>query len=515
MSKQILALEKIDQLFTIESLREYLEKHKSIKLIVKCDMFCGSNSNLSIADDYLFSLFLGESIYPFCSSISCAVNLSSIEFDLSVGNACELGLILLRFSEVSYSEGKDDSDETIFDSFHELKMDFQNQLFDSNKPRVIFHELADSYMANLVAGNCDLSLSENDLRSLYKDYPEEEFGFWHSFLSPYLNYDLYSSPWAWIIPYDANKNEEPHNIEPLLLSYGGMSENFIMEEADNLVFNSLPSIVLSQSVMMKFPRMGFNIAQKCAYSILKKNNTSLPSIDSGFYSNSNPKVNHFRDVKTHQILLSEDGSLMIVRDDLAQYIFFVDHYGYSSATEISLKNIDVSVEQDYQNAFDIIADRLSYLAGNHIDISCPWNKLDDELFEQLCYDLITYSSNFDLDTRQKMGKSRSRDGGRDIEVYTRSRFNQPKSKWIVQCKLLQRSSTLAGSKVQVSDVIDQYGAEGFWIMTNGVIDATLHDKLDGIARNRKIGIEKWDYLKIERILAKPKYQNIRKRYFGG
>ena len=110
--------------------------------------------------------------------------------------------------------------------------------------------------------------------------------------------------------------------------------------------------------------------------------------------------------------------------------------------------------------------------------------------------------------------SRSRDGGRDIEVYTRSRFNQPKSKWIVQCKLLQRSATLAGSKVQVSDVIDQYGAEGFWIMTNGVIDATLHDKLDGIARNRKIGIEKWDYLKIERILAKPKYQNIRKRYFG-
>lgn len=514
MSTQILALEKIDQLFTIESLCEYLESHKSIKLIVKCEMFGSANSNLSIADDYLFSLFLGESIYPFCSSISCLVNLRSIDFDLSVENPCELGIILLRFSEVCYSEGKDDCNETILDSFQELKINFQNKLFESNKPRLIFHELADSYMANLVAGESDLDYDEDSVKSHYSLHPEEEFGFWHSFLSPYLNYDLYSSTWAWIIPYHANKSEEPHNIETLLLSYGGMSENFIMEEADNLVFNSLPSIVLSQSVMMQFPRIGFNIAQKCAYSIFEKDITSLLSIDSDSYSNFNPKVNHFRDVKTHQILLSEDGSLMTIRDNLAQYIFFVDHYDYSSDAEISLKNLDISVEQDYQNTFDIIADKLSYLAGNHIDISCPWNKLDDELFEQLCYDLITYSSNFDLDTRQKMGKSRSRDGGRDIEVYTQSRFNQPKSKWIVQCKLLQRSATLAGSKVQVSDVIDQYGAEGFWIMTNGVIDATLHDKLDGIARNRKIGIEKWDYLKIERILAKPKYQNIRKRYFG-
>lgn len=379
MSTQILALEKIDQLFTIKSLCEYLENYKSIKLVVNCVTFCSANSNLDIATDYLFSLFLGESIYPFCESISYVITSYTIEFDLYVEKAHDLAEILFKFSEVCYSKGnneiilssseviyskddEDDYDEAIFDSFHELIIDFRSKLFNPIKPKIFFHELADSYMANLIAGESDLDYDKDAVKSHYNLHPEEEFGFWHSFLSPYLNYDLYSSPWAWIIPYNANKNEEPHNIEPLLLSYGGISENFIMEEADNLVFKSLPPIVLSQSVMMQFPRMGFNIAQKCAYSILKKDNISLLSIDSDSYSSFNQKINHFRDVKTHQILLSEDGSLMIIRDDLAQYIFFVDHYDYSSDTEISLKNLDTSVEQDYQNAFDIIADKREHLS---------------------------------------------------------------------------------------------------------------------------------------------------------
>jgi len=512
MSTQILlALEKIDQLFTIDSLCEYLENHRSIKLIVNCSMFCSANSNLSIADDYLFSLFLGESIYPFCRSISCVVNLRSIDFDLSVEKPCELGIILLRFSEVCYSEGKTDCDETILDRFQELKIDFQNKLFESNKPKIFFHELADSYMANLVAGNCDSSLSENGLTSLYENHPEEEF-FWHSFVSPYVGYDVYTSYesfYPWIIPY----NFEPHDLEELLLSYGGIGEHLpILEKADKVIFNNLPPIILSNSMMIPFPESDFKTAQKCAYSILSKSDSTLRPLNATHHSNVY-RINDVQDVKIHHNLVSEDGSLMIIKDDLAQYVFFQN---YSSDSEFSLITFDTSLEQDYQHTFDLIADKLSSLAGYSVDISCPWEKLNDELFEQLCYDLIEYSLIFDKDTRQKMGKSRSRDGGRDIEVYTRSRLNKPKSKWIVQCKLLQkRAATLAGSKVQqVSDVIDQYGAEGFWIMTNGVIDATLHDKLDGIARNRKIGIEKWDYLKIERILAKPKYQNIRKRYFG-
>jgi hypothetical protein len=358
-------------------------------------------------------------------------------------------------------------------------------------------------MANWIMGKDDLHdpcLDQAKIQSIYDTNPEEEFDFWHSFISPYVSYNVYVSSWAWIVPYSSNKGEVPHNLEQLLLSYGGIGKKLpVMEEADSFLVGTLPPVVLSNSAIMRFPREGFSIAQKCAFSILQKSE-SLPP-------------HYLQNVESHQILISEDGSLMIIRDSLAQYIFFVNNR-YSSETELTLQSLASSIEQDYQNAFDRLADRLSSLAGNHADISCPWEKLDDELFEQLCYDLIVYSSNFDPDTRQKMGKSRSRDGGRDIEIYTQSRWDKPRVKWIIQCKLLSRGATLSGAKVQVSDVIDQYGAEGFCIMTTGVIDATLHDKLDGIERNRKICVEKWDYLKIERVLAKPKYQNIRKRYFG-
>jgi len=514
MSTQILVLKEIDKLFTVDSLKEYFKIYKSIKLTVDCRMFRSANSNLSIADDYLFALFLGESIYPYCSSISYCENSQSIDFDFYVEEICDLASILMMFAY--QCNGENESDEERDNYYMDLQMQFQEKLFDSNIPtsKIFFPQLADNYVANTIAGKSDYCYDEDIIQSIYKSSPEEEFEFWRSFFSYYIGYPLYTSSWAWLIPYNANKGEEPHNLEELLLSYGGFGKELpFMEEADSFVFKNLPTIVLSNSAMMLFPKIGFNIAQKCAYSILRKSDHSLPSIDSTAYSNLNLKINHFRDVKVHQTLLAEDGSFMIIRDDLAQYIFFIDHK-YSSESSLTLQHLDSSVEQDYQHTFDVIADRMSSLAGYDIDISCPWEKLDDESFEQLCYDLIEWDSYFDHETRQKMGKSRSRDGGRDIEVCTGSKLNKPVDKWIVQCKLLKKSTSLAGSKVQVSDVIDQYGAKGFWIMTNGVIDATLHDKLDGISKNRSIDIKKWGCLEIERILAKPKYKNIRKRYFG-
>jgi hypothetical protein len=499
MSTQILVLRGIDKLFTVDSLKEYFEVYKSIKLIVDCTMFRSANSNLSIADDYLFALFLGESIYPYCSSISYCENSQSIDFDFYVEEIDALASILMMFAY--QCNGENERDEERDNYYMNLKIQFQEKLFQLNKPKLFFHELADRYMGNIILGEDDLCLDENEIKALYNLHPEEEFSYYLSFVSPYIGYELYVSSWAWIIPYCINKGNKPHDLEQLLLKYGGIGDKLpVMEESFNLTIKNLPPIVLSESVMVAFPITDFNIAQKCAYSILRKNDQSLHPIDSKGYSNMN-KINSFKDVKIDQISISEDGKLMIIIDNLAQYIFFT-------------QSVNTSLEQKYQNNFDSLAEKLSALMGNDIDISCPWEKLDDELFEQLCYDLISYSSDFDLDTRHKMGKSRSRDGGRDIEVYTHSRLNKPKAKWIVQCKLLKKSTSLGGTKVQVSDVIDQFGAKGFWIMTNAVIDPTLHDKLDGIARTRSIDIEKWDCLKIERILAQPKYKNIRKRYFG-
>ena len=114
-----------------------------------------------------------------------------------------------------------------------------------------------------------------------------------------------------------------------------------------------------------------------------------------------------------------------------------------------------------------------------------------------------------------MGKSRSRDGGRDIIVYSRSRLGIPSCKWIVQCKLVKGKHSLSGGKVDVLAPVAQYGANGFCLMTSAIIDSTLFDKLEGVARNLSIQYKRdiWSGLRIERFLARPQHRNIRKRYF--
>ncbi|MBW4621212.1 MAG: hypothetical protein KME17_17870 [Cyanosarcina radialis HA8281-LM2] len=476
----------IEENLTIDLLKEYIKRHNNFK--VNITKFIGYNSNLDIADEYFFSLFLGERLYPFCESISYLEDSRNITFEICPKQ--------IKLNELT---------SFLFDFYSEWTIEFENSIDDFKislkKQKLFFPELADKYMANIIAGIDDVCLDEEELKSLYSENPEEKFEFWLSFISPHLGYDVYMSSWAWIIPYRSNRGEVPHDLGQALKLYGGVGKDLpMMEKADDFCVGNLPPVVLSNSAIMLFPRNGFSIARKCVLSILQKSESLQP-----YYLNN---------VEPYQVLLSEDGCLMIVKDYCAQYVFFIDRHCYSSESELSLKSLEYCVEQDYQNVFDRLTDKFISLSGNHVDISCPWEKIDDELFEQLCYDLIIYSSDFDPDTRHKMGKSRSRDGGRDIEIYTRSRWNEPRVKWIIQCKLLSRGATLSGAKVQVSDVLDQYGAGGFCIMTSGIIDATLHDKLDGIERNRRIGVEKWDYMKIERVLAKPKYQNIRKRYFG-
>jgi hypothetical protein len=167
----------------------------------------------------------------------------------------------------------------------------------------------------------------------------------------------------------------------------------------------------------------------------------------------------------------------------------------------------------FWDALDKFSEMVCKFEGNPINVKLNWSKFDDEQFEHLCYDIVLMSERFNPDTARKMGKSRSRDGGRDIEIYTRTRLNLPEKKWIVQCKFSKGDKALAGSKVSVSDVIDEYNVQGFCVMTNTLIDSTLHDKLERVAQNRHIEFDEWDILRIERTLSRPRYRNIKKRYF--
>jgi hypothetical protein len=111
-----------------------------------------------------------------------------------------------------------------------------------------------------------------------------------------------------------------------------------------------------------------------------------------------------------------------------------------------------------------------------------------------------------------MGKSRSRDGGRDIVVYTHERIGYKAEKFIFQCKLIKSDSSLTATKVlDISDIVEQYEADGYGIFTSGVIDATLFDKIDKIANKRQLKIALSSKYEMERDLSMlPK---LRDRYF--
>lgn len=195
-----------------------------------------------------------------------------------------------------------------------------------------------------------------------------------------------------------------------------------------------------------------------------------------------------------RVLLDKERSLLVASDQIAQYLFFGDSLPVVSPDVLSIILDSLPI--------------LSSLSGEQISISCPWHELDDDQFEELCYYVVL--AHFHPAKLAKMGKSRSRDGGRDI-VFEIVRLGKPNENWIVQCKLIRDGGSLTSRKVEVSDTIDQYGADGYCVMTTGLIDATLRDKLEGIKRNRKIQYETWSRLELERFLAR--HLDIVHRYF--
>ena len=111
-----------------------------------------------------------------------------------------------------------------------------------------------------------------------------------------------------------------------------------------------------------------------------------------------------------------------------------------------------------------------------------------------------------------MGLAKSRDGGRDILAYTHSRPGAAPQRWLAQCKYSAVKKTLGRNSVQLAELIDEYSPAGVIIATNLIVDAGLHDKTESIAQNRRVKIEVWDVLEIERRLNR--YPDLYKYYFA-
>jgi hypothetical protein len=366
-----------------------------------------------------------------------------------------------------------------------------------------FPELIDGYYANLINGAYYSEYDEVALFEEFRKYPEREFGYWLSPFSKSIGEDFYVSTDAWIVPQklDYFKALEASDWDVSKLKFS---------KADFLLIGDYSYLVNDDQIV--FFRFDYFLKAKICTSIaLNKEPDELSMKYDFFYltfsydrisDHFKNEYSSFLSIPSHRFeyFLSEFSEIALVKDGAYTYIFF------------ELDKVEGTKLLSLTEMFSKFFKRVSSKAGITSDIRCDWGKIDGESFEQLCYDIIYYNSKFDNRTIRKMGKSKSRDGGRDIEVYTHARPGRSPLKYIFQCKYQKPGTSLTGSKLRgVSDTIDQYGADGYGVMTSVVIDPTLYDKLDGISKNREIKLAHWSVYEIERFLVS--YPDIKKRYF--
>lgn len=335
-----------------------------------------------------------------------------------------------------------------------------------------FPEFIDSYYANLIHG---VYSEYKPKRSLYKKYPERAFGYWKSAASNSIGYTFYVSPEAWLVPKQAD-------FKKILKYYSDLEDEIILENAELYYYNdSKVYLTAFHAVRLKEPYYLVR-ARKCADALVKRE-LSKP---------------------TKKFMISEFGDLLIMDDDDFYFVYF--------SNEIYKFNFEES--KDIFASINPVYDKVQSLIGLSARIECDWSSLDDDSFEELCYDIVYYNPRFDSNTIQKMGKSRSRDGGRDIGVWTKSLPGQFPIYFIFQCKFIKPKSSLSASKLgNASNVILQYNAGGYGVFTTGVIDSTLYDMLKGFSNS--IGIdtkELWSIYELERFLAR--HPPLKNRYFS-
>jgi hypothetical protein len=308
---------------------------------------------------------------------------------------------------------------------------------------------------------------EEYLSSCFNKNPEWKYGFWKNHLPNTPKESVYCSSFCWIVKNDIDVNS-------VLSKHSGI-EYFVFDDADlirNLIINNFTAI---------------------DFNSLENFDLTLSFIDKLTGSSSS----NFK----FQVSQNTD----IVKVSYSEY--YIVYFSFQALRENALRKL-------YEKT-SLLKEKLSILLDISKDIYYDWNIFTDESFEELCHNIIYNDIRFDNQTIRKMGKSKSRDGGRDIVVWTKPLSGNLAKKYIIQCKLLQKSLTLSKSMMNnVSNVIMEYDADGYIIMTNAVIDSGLYDMLDGFNKNPKMNTDtKINYSKFELERYLDSHKDIKQKYF--
>lgn len=376
----------------------------------------------------------------------------------------------LRTLSRMFSED-DAHEEDRFDLTVELG-DLRNTLLDSSvPPQLNFPQLADRFMAYAMASR------ESETTLLSPDttvHPEWSAGYWCSFAAANAGLTAFVSFGDWVVPHG-------EDLGAVLACIGGFEDG-------------APEFLPATTLVLDRARLLFHETAACPLPVehaLEKPR-ALSDVLLGPPSG-------FKDSAATNREISEDGDVFVFTDQRARYVFFPRRHEHSTVADV-------------YNQLAEAAQTLGKLAGiRPVSITLPWNRLDDEAFEQLCYDVLTASERYDGSSVRKMGKSRSRDGGRDLIVLTRAAAWEIQKRIIVQCKLLPSDRSLGASHLNIVDTVEAYGAEGYCIMTSGYVDATLHDRLSAFDERKGWHVDTWSHMELERLIARR--PDIRTRYF--
>ena len=367
-------------------------------------------------------------------------------------------------------------------------------------------EIIDWYHANLVNGayyEYQSDAPDYYLEQIRKN-PERQVGFYKSAFSDRLEAEIYTSLDSWVTAISVHPD---HFFQVTGQPYQLM--DFIV---GNVFMIDGKSLALANGDALHFPMSQYFKSRVCM-SLRHKPAEDWPE-DRFAWSNAaftySPYSESLRNTLPpdfrspfliEKCLVHRSGSMIVMEDDNHRHFLYDTQF---------------LSEPEVMQLHERIGE-LSYAIARSARIS-PQNKLDwadfnDETFECLCYDLIAVNPRFDVETIRKMGKSRSRDGGRDIVVHERMLSpSAPPRKWIFQCKLIRNNSSLSATRLtDVGDMLDQYDAQGFSVMTSAPIDATLYDKLDAICRKRGVDQMHYSIFELEHTLNR--YPGVRNKYF--
>jgi hypothetical protein len=419
-----------------------------------------TNSYLDICDELL------EASY-FCETLSAEFECGKLErkyeqhsefFLLPVRyqDALKLASTLFRL-QWTFNTPEDSALKEVAGTVREAVLEHEERLPEAT---LRYPEIVDAYFANRING-AYYDYPEDLLSEEFSKHPERRFGFWKS---PHFNGEpsaVYLSHDAWLVPSTITKEEafKRHNYPESGLS---------LLNADMISLNET-AVFLSEHMALTLPLKQIAEGMAC-----------LKFAEEDFTQALWPGRPRF--------FVSEFKDFAIIESGGISAVFF-------HVTEARADSIDRSLVS--------LLERHKSETYAEPAIKIDWTLFDDETFEELCYDLVYHDHRFDKSTIRKMGKSRSRDGGRDIVAMTRALFGEKPRKFIFQCKAIAPDKSLTTSNLgSMSDVIDQFGANGYVVMTCGFIDATVFDRLDGIAATRKLEVITWSRFEIERFLAR-------------